>query len=90
MWTNSYPRGAAALAQVLRVAFSKSGWDGPASNDPVTITFSQHIGANDALRTGSYAKTLTFTLSATQPQAPQRTDRCTQPRPTSSASSMAG
>jgi dipeptidyl aminopeptidase/acylaminoacyl peptidase len=40
---------------------------GPASNDPVTLGFKQPIGATDALRTGSYAKTLTFTLSTTQP-----------------------
>jgi len=39
----------------------------PVSNDPVAITFSQAIGANDALRTGSYGKTLTFTLSTTTP-----------------------
>jgi Thrombospondin type 3 repeat len=39
----------------------------PTSNDPVTLGFSQHIGATDALRTGSYAKTLTFTLSTTTP-----------------------
>jgi hypothetical protein len=37
------------------------------SNDPVAIAFKQHIDANDALRTGSYAKTLTFTLSTTDP-----------------------
>jgi X-Pro dipeptidyl-peptidase len=40
---------------------------GPVSNDSVTIGFKQSIGANDALRTGTYAKTLTFTLSTTQP-----------------------
>ena len=39
----------------------------PVSNDPVTIGFKQAIGANDALRTGSYSKTLTFTLSTTNP-----------------------
>jgi hypothetical protein len=39
----------------------------PASNDAVTVAFSQHVGASDALRTGSYAKTLTFTLSTTTP-----------------------
>jgi uncharacterized protein with LGFP repeats len=39
----------------------------PVSNDPVAITFSQHIGATDVLRTGAYAKTLTFTLSTAQP-----------------------
>ena len=42
-------------------------WSNPVSNDPVAIAFSQHIGATDALRTGSYAKTLTFTLSTTTP-----------------------
>jgi alpha-L-rhamnosidase len=40
---------------------------GPVSNDAVTIGFSQTIGANDALRTGTYSKTLTFTLSTTTP-----------------------
>jgi hypothetical protein len=39
----------------------------PVSNDGVAVTFSQDIGATDALRTGSYAKTLTFTLSTTTP-----------------------
>ena len=40
---------------------------GPVSHDPVTIGFQQSIGANDPLRTGTYAKTLTFTLSTTSP-----------------------
>ena len=39
----------------------------PVSNDAVTITFRQPIGANDPLRTGTYSKTLTFTLSTTTP-----------------------
>jgi uncharacterized protein (TIGR03118 family) len=39
----------------------------PVSNDNVTLNFRQTIGANDALRTGSYSKTLTFTLSTTAP-----------------------
>jgi hypothetical protein len=42
-------------------------YSGPVSNDPVTVSFQQHIGASDALRTGSYSKTLTFTLSTTTP-----------------------
>jgi len=42
-------------------------YNGPASNDTVTLTFRQTIGANDALRTGTYSKTLTFTLSTTTP-----------------------
>jgi hypothetical protein len=40
---------------------------GPVSNDAVSIGFSQSIGAGEALRTGSYAKTLVFTLSTTSP-----------------------
>ena len=39
----------------------------PVSNGPVAITFTQHIGSTDALRTGAYSKTLTFTLSTTTP-----------------------
>jgi hypothetical protein len=39
----------------------------PASNDAVKVDFQQHVSANDALRTGSYSKTLTFTLSTTAP-----------------------
>ncbi|HEX6024527.1 MAG TPA: M14 family zinc carboxypeptidase [Solirubrobacter sp.] len=42
-------------------------YDGPVSNDAVTLGFKQTIGANEALRTGSYGKTLTFTLSTTTP-----------------------
>jgi hypothetical protein len=42
-------------------------WPGPVSNDPVTVAFKQAIGAGDALRTGTYSKTLTFTLSTTNP-----------------------
>ena len=39
----------------------------PISNDQVTLSFRQRINANDALRTGTYSKTLTLTLSTTQP-----------------------
>ncbi|WP_051324859.1 M12 family metallo-peptidase [Candidatus Solirubrobacter pratensis] len=39
----------------------------PISNDSVAIGVRQHIGDTDALRTGSYSKTLTFTLSTTSP-----------------------
>jgi hypothetical protein len=42
-------------------------WAAPASNDQVTIGFKQPVKANDALRTGTYSKTLTFTLSTTNP-----------------------
>jgi len=59
--------GAFSLAEPLRVELSKLSWTTPVSNDPVTITFRQHIGANQPLRTGSYSKTLAFTLSTTTP-----------------------
>jgi hypothetical protein len=39
----------------------------PVSNDAVTLGLKQSIGATDALRTGTYSKTLTFTLSTTAP-----------------------
>ena len=42
-------------------------WSGPISNDAVTLEFSQLVNANDPLRTGTYSKTLTFTLSTTTP-----------------------
>ena len=34
------------------------------SNAPLTIGLEQSVAANDALRTGTYAKTLVFTLCA--------------------------
>ena len=42
-------------------------YGGPVSNDAVTLSFQQAIGSSDPLRTGSYSKTLTFTLSTTTP-----------------------
>jgi hypothetical protein len=42
-------------------------YSGPVSNDAVTIAFRQHIAPTQALRTGAYTKTLTFTLSTTTP-----------------------
>ena len=42
-------------------------YGGPVSNDHVAIGFKQTIGMNEPLRTGSYGKTLTFTLSTTSP-----------------------
>jgi len=40
---------------------------GPISNDGLALQFQQLLGATDALRTGQYSKTLTFTLSTTTP-----------------------
>jgi Zinc carboxypeptidase len=59
--------GSFSLPSALAIDLSKSAWMAPVSNDPVTIRFAQHIDANDALRTGSYSKTVTFTLSTTSP-----------------------
>jgi hypothetical protein len=59
--------GAFSLPQPLQVQLSKSAWSAPVSNDAVTVGFKQPIGANDALRTGGYSRTLTFTLSTTSP-----------------------
>ena len=52
----------------LQVSLSRSNWTTPVSNDPATVGFAQHVGASEAVRTGSYGQTLTFTLSTTQPE----------------------
>src|SRR4051812_31990981 len=63
----SLTNGAFSLPQPLRVEIAPSAWSAPVSNAPVAITFPQAIGATHALRTGTYTKTLTFTLSTTTP-----------------------
>ena len=55
------PVGGSAAPTTLKT------WSAPTSNEAVTINFKQSIGAGDALRTGAYSKTLTFTLSTTTP-----------------------
>jgi hypothetical protein len=52
--------GSAAPTSLLTYA-------GPISNDAVAIGFKQTIGRTEGLRTGAYSKTLTFTLSTTNP-----------------------
>ena len=42
-------------------------YSAPVTNGAVNLTFRQNITATEALRTGSYSKTLTFTLSTTAP-----------------------
>jgi hypothetical protein len=59
--------GSFTLSEPLQVALSKAAWTEPVSGDLVTVTFRQHIGALQGLRTGNYRKTLTFTLSTTNP-----------------------
>jgi hypothetical protein len=56
-----------ALAAVSSTPLTLLTYGGPVSNDAVTLNFRQHIGQNDPLRTGNYSKTLTFTLSTTNP-----------------------
>ena len=58
--------GAFTLPQPLEVAFSRAG-AAPTANEPVAVTFKQAIGATDALRTGAYSATVTFTLWTTNP-----------------------
>ncbi len=80
--TGRLVNGTFSLAQPITAAASKlgtpagafaavpatlMGWTAPASNDAVTLLFRQTIGANEPLRTGTYSKTLTFTLSTTNP-----------------------
>ena len=76
--TGHLVNGAFSLPQALQASGSTAGtyaalpatlktYTGPVSNDPVAVSFKQTIAATDALRTGSYAKTLTFTLSTTTP-----------------------
>jgi hypothetical protein len=59
--------GTFSLPEALRVEIAPSSWSAPVANANSTLTFRQHIGAHDALRTGSDSKTLTFTLSTTNP-----------------------
>jgi hypothetical protein len=74
--TGRLVNGSFALAQVLQagtggtyapIPATIKTWNGPVSNDQVTVGFKQSIGANEPLRTGTYSKTLTFTLSTTNP-----------------------
>jgi hypothetical protein len=59
--------GTFTLAEPLRVDITPNTWSEPVSNATVTIGFKQLVKASDALRTGTYSKTLTFTLSTTNP-----------------------
>ncbi|HEY6892092.1 MAG TPA: polysaccharide deacetylase family protein [Solirubrobacter sp.] len=59
--------GAFSLPSPLAVDWTPKTWSAPVSNDVVAISLKQHIGAGDALRTGAYSTTLTWTLSTTTP-----------------------
>jgi hypothetical protein len=64
--------GSFSLAEPLRAGGSVlpatvKTYSAPVSNDAAQIEFTQLVKLNDPLRTGAYAKTLTYTLSTTQP-----------------------
>ena len=59
--------GAFRLAQPVSVVPAKTAWTGPVSNDTFAVAFKQAIGRTEALRTGAYSASVTFTLSTTQP-----------------------
>jgi endo-1,4-beta-xylanase len=77
--TGKLVNGAFTLAQPLQAAIGDAfapigaapltlhSYDGPVSNDPLTIRFKQAIGASEPLRTGAYTTTFTFTHSTTTP-----------------------
>ncbi len=58
---------AGAFAAVSGSPLTLASWTNPVSNDPVTVAFKQTILASEGLRTGTYSKTLTYTLSTTRP-----------------------
>ncbi|HEX6026886.1 MAG TPA: M4 family metallopeptidase [Solirubrobacter sp.] len=59
--------GNGSYATVSGFPAAVKAYGDPVSNDVVAIDFKQSIGATDALRTGTYGKTLTLTLSTTTP-----------------------
>ena len=61
------PAGAFAAVGGSSAPTTLASWTNPVSNDPVTVAFKQTILASEGLRTGTYAKTLMFTLSTTRP-----------------------
>ena len=65
--TGHLVNGAFSLQQPLQGLGVVKTYSAPVSNDVATVTLKQAIGANEPLRTGTYSKTLTFTLSTTQP-----------------------
>jgi sugar phosphate isomerase/epimerase len=56
-----------AFAAVSGTPLTLLSWVGPFNQQPITLGFRQAIGSTDVLRTGAYTKTLTLTLSTTNP-----------------------
>jgi predicted ATP-dependent serine protease len=65
--TSLLSRFAAELDDDARVLAVSGDESEPALPFPVTIGYSQRIGANHAPRTASYSATVTFTVSTTTP-----------------------
>ena len=73
--TGKLVNGAHALASPLKVnggelsgtPLAVKTYAGPVTSDAVALSFEQAIGATDALRSGSYTKSLTYTLATTTP-----------------------
>ena len=65
--TGHLVNGSFALPRPLAGLGTVKTWAAPTSNEAVPVEFKQAIGATDALRTGTYSKALTFTLSTTTP-----------------------
>ena len=65
--TATSPLGVASGGGAVGASTPLLAYTGPASNDSVALAFAQDIGVNEPLRTGSYSKTLTYTLSTTTP-----------------------
>jgi hypothetical protein len=61
------PLQASAGGAFAALPAALKSWSAPTSNEQVQLPFRQPIGANEALRTGTYSKSLTFTLSTTTP-----------------------
>ena len=59
--------GTSAFAPLSGTPLTLLTYAAPVSNAPVTLNFKQSIGATDALRTGTYSKTVVLTLSTTTP-----------------------
>jgi len=59
--------GIGTLAPLSDTPLTLKTYSAPVSNDQLTVDLRQSIGANEALRSGTYSKTLTFTLSTTSP-----------------------
>jgi predicted acyl esterase len=77
LYTNHLVNGSFFLANPLQVknhagAFQAMPaglkfWGGPTAGEAVPVELKQTIAANQALRSGTYSKSLTFTLSTTTP-----------------------